>query len=329
MPGIVEHVLVAVGRRVQHRQLLARLDAGAVHLGVGGRGAAEVVEGVGPPQDLLDRPGDQADVGAHRGQLVGVLQEGEQARRQHRLRRVVAGGDELGEEAPEVHVAHGRITEGGAEDERGQVVERLLRPPPPGEVDGVHGHLHRRLPGAVVVSGADLGVLPAGGALGPPLDAAPVLARQPDELDVTAFGGARQDLPADGPHPGLETGDRLAGEVRRQRAPVLGVARRVHGQQHHAHHGQLVGIEVLDHDTPVGGREEVRVAGDVHDVGVLEDGPAPGAAVALLPVHGLGPSQVGEHLVGRPVHVLVGVEDVDLRDVDLGHGGSIRSDQRR
>jgi hypothetical protein len=106
-------------------------------------------------------------------------------------------------------------------------------------------------------------------------------------------------------------------------------ARRVHGQQHHAHHGQLVGVEVLDHDPALRGREEARVARHVHDVGVLEDGPAPGAVGPLLPVDGLGAPQMGEHLMGRPVHVLVGVEDVDLRDVDRGHWASIGTTPRQ
>ena len=53
---IRKHVLVAVGRRVQHGDLLAGLDPGAGQLGVLGRRPPEVMQGVGPAQDLLDRP---------------------------------------------------------------------------------------------------------------------------------------------------------------------------------------------------------------------------------------------------------------------------------
>src|SRR5699024_7620108 len=56
--GVVEHRRVAVGRRVVRDHLVAGGDGGPAQLDVGGGGAAEAVQRVGPAEDLLDRPGD-------------------------------------------------------------------------------------------------------------------------------------------------------------------------------------------------------------------------------------------------------------------------------
>ena len=123
---VVEDRFVAVGRRVVHRHLVAGLDLDVAQLGVGGRGATEVVQRVGPPQDLLDGAVDQCRVGAQLGQLLGMVEQRQQSRREHRLGRVVAGGDELHEERTEVDLAHERAAELGTEDQRREIFAGLF-----------------------------------------------------------------------------------------------------------------------------------------------------------------------------------------------------------
>ena len=72
--GSVEHVLVAVGGRVDHPELLAPLDLLAADDGVGRRGPPEVVQRVRPAQDLLDRRRDERSIGSQRLELLGMLQ---------------------------------------------------------------------------------------------------------------------------------------------------------------------------------------------------------------------------------------------------------------
>src|SRR5581483_645973 len=70
-----EHVLVAVGRRIEHRHLLARGDLGTRELGVLCRRPPEVMERVSPPQDLLDRARKQRRVRTYVDQLVWMGQQ--------------------------------------------------------------------------------------------------------------------------------------------------------------------------------------------------------------------------------------------------------------
>ena len=88
---IREHVLVAVGRRVDHRQLLARPDVLPAHDGVGGGGASEVVERVRPAQDLLDRRRNERGILLQPPHLLGVLHERERAVGDRVPGRLVAG----------------------------------------------------------------------------------------------------------------------------------------------------------------------------------------------------------------------------------------------
>ena len=194
--GVVEDVLVAVGRRVVHRDLVAGLDLDASHFGVGGGGSPEVVQRVGPPQDLLDRALDQGGVGSQLGQLVRVLEERQQPRRQHRLGGVEAGGDELDEERPEVDLAHHLPTELGAEDQRREVFAGRLLAPSGGELDGVHRHLEDGVGrvGGVVAARVDVAVLAGGVRLGPVVDLRPILLRDADELADDLRREARRDV---------------------------------------------------------------------------------------------------------------------------------------
>ena len=79
---------------------------------------------------------------------------------------------------------------------------------------------------------------------------------------------------------------------------------------------ELLGREVLEHDAALARREQLRLAGDVHDVGVLEHRPVAGLVRHLLQVDGLRAPQLGEHLVRRRADVGVGVVEVDGHSVD-------------
>jgi hypothetical protein len=125
------------------------------------------------------------------------------------------------------------------------------------------------------------------------------------ELDV-ALTHRAEDLAADRTDLVLHPRDRPGLEAGEQRPPELVVDRRVHREQHLALHLEPVGRDVLDHDAAEPGREQLGVAGHVHNVGVLEHRPVPGVARHLLPVHGVGPPQLREVLVRRPGEERVG-----------------------
>jgi hypothetical protein len=79
------------------------------------------------------------------------------------------------------------------------------------------------------------------------------------------------------------------------------VLRRVHRQQHHAHHLERVGVEVLEHDAALARREQVRLTCDLHDIGVAQHCPEAGLAVHLLPRHRCGGTQFGQQVVGNAI----------------------------
>jgi hypothetical protein len=101
-------------------------------------------------------------------------------------------------------------------------------------------------------------------------------------------------------------------EARRQRVAVAGVSRRVHRQQHVAHHGQLIGREVFEHDPAFARGIEVGLAGNVDHVGVLEHRPIARLTRHVLPENGPSGPQVVEHVVGHAGDVAIGVVDVEI-----------------
>ena len=131
------------------------------------------------------------------------------------------------------------------------------------------------------------------------------------ELDVALLGRLGHDLATDRADLVFHLRDHPRLEARRDRPAVVDVARRVHRQQHVAHHLELRGREVLEHHAALARREQLRLARDVHDVGVLQHRPVAGLAGHLLEVDGLGAPQLREHLVRRRGDVRVGVVEVD------------------
>ena len=71
-------------------------------------------------------------------------------------------------------------------------------------------------------------------------------------------------------------------------------------------HRQLSGSRSSSTTPPSLAENSVRLAGHVHDVGVLEHRPVAGLVGHVLPVDGLGAAQLLEERVGRPVDVRVG-----------------------
>ena len=120
-------------------------------------------------------------------------------------------------------------------------------------------------------------------------------------------------------------------EPRRDGTPVVDVTRRIHREEHHAHHLELLGREILEHDSAGTRREQVGFARDMHDVGVPQHRPVARLAAHLLPVHGLGAAQLGELLVRRTLDVGVGVGEIQPGGgsrQDVGSRQSLRFAQR-
>ena len=139
-------------------------------LDVAGRGPAEVVDGGGPAQELLDGVRDQVRVRLQLGELVGVLEQ-----RQHRVGDgvpggLVAGDDEQQEVAVELRGGHRLAVLGDLVDELADQVRPLAALAVLGENAPVVEDLlrHGRAEGEVLVLLAlgvgdeDLGVLRVG-----------------------------------------------------------------------------------------------------------------------------------------------------------------------
>ena len=139
----------------------------------------------------------QRGVGAQLGELVGVLEQREQARREHRLGGVVAGGDELHEEAAELDVGHRAVAEVAGEDQRREVVARRLGAALRGELDRVHRHVDGARSSASSLLGASptmSGSWPLVFVSAQALDLVPVLAREAHELADDLAGQQRGDV---------------------------------------------------------------------------------------------------------------------------------------
>ena len=170
--------------------------------------------------------------------------------------------------------------------------------------------------------GRQIGILTAGVHLGQSVDQRPVLAGQThqladhlagqlgghvlDDVDGAASGNGGHDRPADRPDARLHGPDRRRLEALHQRPTMPEVAGRVHRQQHVAHHRQLLRRQVLQHDTALLRREQVRLRRHPDHVGVGQHRPVARLRGHLLPVHRLRPAQFGEHLVRRPADVRIG-----------------------
>ena len=102
LEGILEHLLVAIGRRPVQRHLVAGADLLAVQLAVLGGGPREVADRRDPTKDLLDGVGQEVGMGPQLLPLIGELAEGLHAagdgvagRLVARLDQELAVGDQL------------------------------------------------------------------------------------------------------------------------------------------------------------------------------------------------------------------------------------------
>ena len=172
--GVGEHGFVPIGRGVHHGDLVAGRDRLVADHGVGARCPSEVVQRVVPPQDLLDRAGDERRIAAYRGKLFRVVEQSEEPARQHGLGGVVARGDELDEEDAEVEVGHRLAVEVGHQQDGGEVFARRFRSSALGVLDRVDGHVGHRVPVVAAAAATEVGVLRTGEALGHDVDSGPI-----------------------------------------------------------------------------------------------------------------------------------------------------------
>ena len=104
-----------------------------------------------------------------------------------------------------------------------------------------------------------------------------------DKLDLgTHRLSTVEDLCCDGTDSSFHRADHTSLELRRNRSSVGRVARRIHGQQHVSHLRKAGRVEVFDDHASFVGREDLRVFGDVHYVGVAQDRPITGFVLHLL-----------------------------------------------
>ena len=117
-------------------------------------------------------------------------------------------------------------------------------------------------------------------------------------------------------HLGLEVPDHPGGEPLVDQAPVAGVHGRVHVQHHHALLAQDVLVEVVEEGGGPVGREVLVVPVDPHAVVVAGHRPeAVGESGRVgVPLDRGLPAEVGEPLVGDPVHEAPGVTQIDVGD---------------
>ena len=123
--GVLEHLLVAIGRQIPQNDLLAFLDGLAEHLGVLGAGTPHMRQRSLHAEHFLHRIGDHVGVLLEQLALLGVFVElvDEAA---HRIARgVVAAHDQQDQIAHEFLRAH-LVHRLGVDHHRDEIVTRLL-----------------------------------------------------------------------------------------------------------------------------------------------------------------------------------------------------------
>ena len=141
--GVLEDLLVPVGRGVEEEHLVAGVELLARQDGVLGDGPSHPDHRAGPPHDLVDSGGGHADrVGLPDGPLVGVLGQGQDAVGDRVAGGLVAGGQQEDEERGELGVGERLAVDVGGDERGGQVVGRVFDP-----VGGELGHQGASAPG--------------------------------------------------------------------------------------------------------------------------------------------------------------------------------------
>ena len=247
----------------------------------------------------------------------------EQAGRRHRLGGVVARADQLHEEAGDVGVREVLPVELLVEEHGGQVGPGFVGPPVGDEAHGVRSHLEER---RLIACPLHIGILAGQHALGHEVHGGPVLlgeTHEPphdtgrqgasdvmDEVEVgSGFTRFTHDPPADCADLVLQTSYDFGLEAGRERLAVRHMARRIHDHQHVAAHLQGLRCGVLEGDAALARREQGRMTRNVHHVGVREHGEEAALPLHLLPDHGLGPSQLSQQVMWRPVREKVRIRE--------------------
>ena len=272
-----EHVLVAVGRRVDHRHLLARPRSSTPsQLGVRGGGAPEVVQRVGPAQDLLDRAGDERRVGPQR-RPAGRGAASSASRPDDSIVLVVSlpAVTSCTKKLPKSMSVIGSPPNSRAEDQRREVLARRLRRGAAAANSMAYIAISIDAVVRVVGVAGEVGVLAARCSARPSawmlrpvlLGEAHELADRPATAAATHTSCTKSTSPCSAASamisrqivadPVLEAGrSTLALKRRRERPAVVDVARRVHRQQHVAHHRPAARASRSSSTTPPSRRRE-------------------------------------------------------------------------
>jgi len=296
LEGALEHLLVAVPRRVPEHHLLAGRDLLAAQLGVARGGAAEVDHGRRPAHDLLDRGGrDGVEVGGPDAALLGEVAERLHAVADRVARGLVARDDQQHEERRELLVGERLAVDLGV-DERGDevvagvpaaVLGELLRELR--ELGAGGQQLRDDLRG---IAAAVLGIARAEDDVGAVEDE-PVLALRDrghvaddlererrgdlgDEVALALLDDGVDDRLGGARHVGLDPVDHAGREAARHDAAQSRVARVVH-VDHRAEELVEGGRHVAD-VRALTGAEEFGLARHFEDVGVLGHRPEARAA---------------------------------------------------
>ena len=331
LSGAVEHRLVAVGRAVEQRHLLAGLDLRAGQFGVDGRMPGEVQHRSGPPDELLcGRPDPRVEIVHQPSALAWIVGERLERVGGGLLGGVVACGGEQHHERADLDVGELVAVDLGVDDVGHQVVVGLATPQlsqldtGTGQDADLGQRVRRALleAGVVVIGGAEQAFgrvrhrFLVGGsdadhvrdgphrelrrAFGDEVDLLAVA--QPLDQPVHDVGGVGLNL-------GLDATNLFRGERRADQPPIQCVLRRIHGQEETR--GLLnFGREGVDAHAQRR-TEDVRVLTDVLDVGVAGDRPISGLRMGedrrhrRMPRQPVGGPQLRERTVaggevGRP-----------------------------
>src|SRR5262245_17498488 len=346
---LLEHLFVPVRRCEVERDLVAGPDLLAPHLVVPGGHPREVTDRADPPQDLLDGVRQQLAAAPELLPLLRMLAEREQASADGVAGGLVAGLDEELAVQGELQAGERTAVDLGVDQLADQVVVRVV----PALLDqaveiGVHltagtlDRLARGLAGPPV-----LGVLLADHLVRPAEQQIPVVPGNPqhggdhgeregsgDALDEVELAtaprgrGVVEDLLRDALDVGAPPPDAARREPRVRGTAHRRVARRI---EHDQQVGRGNDLTTAMEGDPLRAREEQRLLGDLHDVGMLRDRPE-----RLVPVG----SEVRDRRLGTkprphlvrvaPACVARGIDELQGVDGDGRHGrGSLGRSSRR
>ncbi len=350
--GVGEALGIAVRRAEPDHDLVAGPDRRALELDVARRGAAEVPDGRGVADQLVDgaRPVDV--VSAQQLQLIGELHQPEHPERHRLPGGLVAGDDHDRERVVELALVQRAAVDLGVGDEREDVVLRMHAAlgvdaaADRAELLGVRA-AERLEAVAVVLRGSgeharELGVGVDEHRIAELDEAIEVLLRHAEQVAQHADRDRRrdplhevelaerqhlvQDAPRQVAQERLVARQRARREVAGEQAAPLRVQRRI-GLHEVPASLELVRLHVLDlGDAADLGRERRRVLEHRDDVVIARHAPEPATAGLVVPVDGRVAAQQLEHVPRLSLGEQVVIEEIDV--VEPRHGPAHPSSAR-